>query len=127
MWKSAGKPNKGDLHVAMARSKNLYHDAIRRARRNADLIKAKKLFEASVMGDIQLVSEMKKVQSGGGGVEELPDNVAGAEGEQEIVEKFFEVYSALYNSASTATDVQTIKEKLQVLIQLYGASEQDYW
>ena len=68
------------------------------------------------MGDIQLVSEMKKVQSGGGGVEELPDNVAGAEGEQEIVEKFREVYSALYNSASTATDEQTIKEKLQLLI-----------
>ena len=45
----------------MARSKNQYHYAIRRARRNADLIKAKKLFEASVMGDIQLVSEMKKV------------------------------------------------------------------
>ena len=39
------------------------------------------------MGDIQLVSEMKKVQSCGGGFEELPDNVAGAEGEREIVEK----------------------------------------
>ena len=80
-WLSAGKPNRGDLHVAMARSRNLYHYAIRRAKRNADLLKAKKLFEASVVSDMQLVEEMKKVRSGGGGADELPDNVAGAEGE----------------------------------------------
>ena len=42
--------------------------------------------------------------------------MAGAEGEQEIVEKFREVYSALYNSASTAPEVQIIKDQLQVLI-----------
>ena len=28
VWKCAGKPNRGDLHVAMARSKNQYHYAI---------------------------------------------------------------------------------------------------
>ena len=30
------------------------------------------------------MAEMKKVRSGGGGTDELPDNVAGAEGEEEI-------------------------------------------
>ena len=65
-WRSAGKPNQGELHVAMARSRNLYHYAIRRARRNADRVKAKKLLEAAIAGDIELVSEMKKVRSGGG-------------------------------------------------------------
>jgi hypothetical protein len=123
VWKSAGKPNKVDLHVAMARSRNLYHFAVRRANRNADLVKAKKLFEASLEGDIQLVAEMKKVRSGGGGTDELPDNVAGAEGEKEIVEKFREVYSALYNSASTAPEVQTIKDQLQALIKQESMEE----
>ena len=47
---------------------------------------------------------------------ELPDSVGGVEGEDQIVEKFKEVYSALYNSASTAEEVNTIKEKLSELI-----------
>ena len=59
---------------------------------------------------------MKKVRSGGNGAAELPDNVAGAEGEDEIVEKFKEVYSALYNSSSTAGEVQIIKDRLTELI-----------
>ena len=59
---------------------------------------------------------MKKVRSGGGGEADLPDNVAGAEGEAAIVQKFREVYSALYNSASSAEEVQQIKERLVELI-----------
>ena len=125
VWLSAGKPNRGELHVAMARSRNLYHYAIRRTRRNADLLKAKKMFEASVVSDMQLLEEMKKVRSGGVGADELPDNVAGAEGEQEIVEKFREVYSALYNSASTAPEVQIIKDQLKVLIKQDSMAEVD--
>ena len=42
--------------------------------------------------------------------------MAGAEGEDEIVEKFKEVYSALYNSSSTAGEVQIIKDRLTELI-----------
>ena len=59
---------------------------------------------------------MKRVRSGGDGSAELPDNVAGAEGEEEIVEKLKEVYSALYNSSSTADEVQVIKDRLVGLI-----------
>ena len=123
VWDSAGRPRQGQLHSAMARSRNLYHYAVRRARRQADLHRAKKLFEASVLGDMQLVQETKRVRSPDGGRDELPDNVAGAAGEEEIVEKFREVYSALYNSASTATEVQDIKEKLQVVIKQDSMSE----
>ena len=112
VWVSWGKPNTGDLHVAMARSRNLYHYAVRKAKRQADLFKAKKLLEASLTSDMELLKEMKKIRSGEGGVAELPDNVAGAEGEEAIVEKFREVYSALYNSASTAGEVQVIKAAL---------------
>ena len=65
VWLSAGRPNHGQLHVAMARSRNLYHYAVRRAKRNADYLKAKKLFEASMVGDVQLLKEMKRVRSGG--------------------------------------------------------------
>ena len=46
-----------------------------------------------------------------GGVK-LPDCVDGAEGEEEIVEKFREVYETLYNSAESADAVNQIKNSL---------------
>ena len=114
VWVSVGKPAHGDFHIAMARSRNQYHYAVRRTRRSRDLLRAKKLFEASLIGDIELIKEMKKVKKGCNVNAELPDSVGGVQGEEE--KKFKEVYSALYNSASTADDVDIIKDKLNTLI-----------
>ena len=44
VWVSARRPNAGDLHTMMARSKNQYHYAVRRTKLNAKLVRAKKLF-----------------------------------------------------------------------------------
>ena len=63
---------------------------------------ARKLLEESLASDIELLKEMKKVRCEGGGQAELPDKVAGAEGESAIVEKFRDVYSSLYTSAGWA-------------------------
>ena len=63
VWVSSGKPNTGDLNVAIARSRNLYHYAVRKARRQVDLFKAKKLLEASLTSDMELLKEMKKIRS----------------------------------------------------------------
>ena len=59
---------------------------------------------------------MRKLKAGDLGSAELPDNVAGADGEDEIVEKFREVYSALYNSSSTADEVEVIKHKVREMV-----------
>ena len=75
----------------MAHSRNQYHFAIRRTTRCGELQQAKSLFEASLSGDMDLIKEMKKVKSGCQVVKELPDIVGGAEGEQDICEKFKEV------------------------------------
>ena len=115
-WLSADRPNRGALYSAMRRSRNQYHYAIRRTRRSRDLQRAKRLFEASLQGDMELIKEMKKAKKGCNVAAELPDCVGGADGEDNIVEKFKEVYSALYNSASTEDDVNIIKEKLSELI-----------
>ena len=55
VWISAKRPNTGDLHTMMARSRNQYHYVVRRAKLDCNLAKAKKLFEASVKGDIDLL------------------------------------------------------------------------
>ena len=44
------------------------------------------------------MEQLKKIRKGGKTSPDLPDNVAGACGEEEIVAKFREVYSQLYNS-----------------------------
>ena len=94
MWHSAGRPNGGDLHTAMAGSRNQYHYTVRRASRSVELQKAKSLFQASLAGDMDLIKEMKNAKSGCKVTTELPDNVGGAEGDQEIFEKFRQVYSS---------------------------------
>ena len=90
-WVSAGRPNRGGLHVLMSSSRNQYHYAVRRTKRKAKLSKAIKLFEASMCGDMDLLREMKTIRSGGKGTTKLPENVGGAHGEKEIVEQFREV------------------------------------
>ena len=42
-------------------ARNLCHYAVRRTRRSRDLQRAKKLLEASLTGEMQLLAEMKKV------------------------------------------------------------------
>ena len=116
VWVSARRPNTGDLHIMMARSRNQYHYAVRRLKLNSNLVRAKKLFEASIKSEMDLLKEMKAITRGKGGGEELPDNVAGADGQEEIVEKFKEVYQALYNSADSSRDMDEIKVKLAELI-----------
>ena len=61
---------------------------------------------------MELLKEMKQVKCGKKVSAELPDNV----GETEIVEKFREVYQALYNSAGSSVEMEEIKAKLSGLI-----------
>ena len=79
----------------MTKSRNQYHYAVRRGKLKENLVRATKLFEASVTEETDLLKEMKKIKLGGKHTADLPENVAGANGEEEIVEKFRYVYSAL--------------------------------
>ena len=123
VWVSAGRLNKGELHMIMARTRNQFHYAVRRTQRQADLTRAKKLFEASIDSEMELLKEMKSVKVGRTGGEDLPDCVAGADGEAEIVEKFREVYQALYNSAESSQQMNDIKVKVAELISVDSVQE----
>ena len=71
----------------MKRTRSRYHAAIRKVRRAAEQMKAQKLLEASLLGGSDLMNELKKAR-GGKHTTDLPENVAGANGEEEICEKF---------------------------------------
>ena len=86
-------------------------------------MKAEKLLAAALQGDVALLQEMKKIKRGGGGPPELPDTVAGANGEEEIIEKFRSVYYTLYNSAGSEADMKFLAGKVKELITPEAADE----
>ena len=94
-----------------------YHYAIRRLRRMSDLIRVETLFEASLQGDCNLLAEMKNIRCGGSGRQsDLPDTVAGVQGEEEIVDKFRIVYETLYNSADTQAEMADLLNQVNRMI-----------
>ena len=123
VWIKEGRPNNGWLHATMVKKRSQYHYAVRRITKQSDHIRAKKLFQASMQGELDLLKEMKVVKGGGSSHSELPDCVAGANGPEEIVDKFREVYRALYNSAGTQGEMSELKAKVADLIKLDSVSE----
>ena len=121
IWKSAGSPRHGVLFEIMRKTRNSYHYAVRRIQKKADLIRAQKLFEAAESGDVNLLSEMKKVRGGKKVCHDLPDEVAGASGEVNIVDKFCTVYEELYNSSGSKEALSNMKKEISNDIELGDA------
>ena len=123
VWLAEGRPSHGWLHATMVKKRTQYHYAVRRLKRKADLIRAGKLFVASMESDLHLLKEMKAIKGGNLCQTELPDTVAGANGQEEVVEKFKEVYSLLYNSAESESEMCDLMAKVTNLIQADSLGE----
>ena len=95
----------------MKRSRNLYHYEIRKVKKQADMIRAQKLLEASENSSVDLLNEMKKIRGGKKSSHDLPDDVSGANGQASIVEKFCDVYEELNNSSGSEEALEEIKSK----------------
>ena len=122
IWLSAGRPNHGQLFQIMKATRNRFQYALRRVRRAADAIKAQKLFEASLWGGGDLLAELRKTR-GGRHTPDLPESVAGADGEEEICQKFRHVYSELYSSADTAIETNSVKLRTEENVAQEGFNE----
>ena len=116
VWRSAGMPRTGVLHALMVKTRNSYHYAIRKAKKEADFVRAKKLFEASESSCLDLLHELKCIRAGNKAVVDLPDIVAGANGESEIVAKFRDVYRKLYNTWGSQVEMVEVKNKISSLL-----------
>ena len=85
---AAGKPRQGETQEGKLRSHAQFRHALRRVKRASKLHQAQGLFEASMAGDIELMKEMRRVESGKGNIDELTDTVDGVTGEHEVADKF---------------------------------------
>ena len=108
--------NTGVLHDIMCNTRNKYHYAVRRVKKMSNNIRARKLMDASQSGDVDLLKEMKKIKGGKKTNVNLPECVEDAMGQDEIVEKFKEVYSALYNSAESSIAMEEIKNRIKEMV-----------
>ena len=75
----------------MKQTRYRYHHAVKQVKKRAGEIQARNLLKASETDSMELLAEMKRIKGGNKTVLDLPENVAGASGEKNIVEMFFEV------------------------------------
>ena len=117
VWRRAGRPTTGWIHLQYTEARKQYHLAVLRVKRDRKKHQAEVLLGAAMEGDTQLLKEMKTIKRGGGAINsDLPDSVAGSEGEENIAEKFKEYYENLFNSAPSVEKMTELKSKLENLI-----------
>ena len=97
VWLGAGKPRQGEVHKAKLAAHAQYRHAVRRVKRASKLHQARGLYDAAMMGDIELMKELRRVKSGKGEVDELSSMVDGVSGDSNVANKFKEVFQTLYN------------------------------
>ena len=96
LWISSGKPINTDLHWAMKNSRNQYHYAVRRAKRNHDAIVNNKFVQCCLEGKVDdLLKEVKKMRGSQSKNSTVIDDHVG---DDKIANHFCDIYEELYNS-----------------------------
>ena len=111
-WLVAGKPRHGEAQEAKQRSHAQYRYAVRRVKRASKLFQARGLFGAAMAGDMELMKELRRIKSGKGEIDELPETVDGVTGEREVADQFRKVYQTLYTSAASEKGMDDLQRFL---------------
>ena len=101
----------------MKETRNKYHYAVKAAKRELDRQKSEALGAAAMLGDKEIFKEMKKhLFSKKGGNQDCPDSLEGKVTHDDILEKFRECYSALYNKADRSTEMEEVNSHIEDII-----------
>ena len=68
-------------------------------------------------GDIELMKAMRQVKSGKGEMDELTETVDGVTGEDNVSNKFKQVFDSLYNSADSKVEMEAMQKRIKELVQ----------
>ena len=112
IWLSLGKPSSGGVFNVMKHTRNKYHYAVRKAKRETDRLKSQALAEAAASNNLALFKEMKKCLYNKKCAQDVPDELEGETVFDGILEKFRECYEELYNSSDTSDEMLQIKIEL---------------
>ena len=100
----------------MCWTRNKYHYSVRKAKRLAGKIEASNLLEADILGDVALMTEMKRVMGRKNSGQSVPEELDGKVTHDSILERFKECYKELYNSAGSEEAMDSIKHTLEQII-----------
>ena len=100
-----------------------FRAAVRKAKSDLNSSRGSSLLQAAEAGDKQLLKEMRRVMGPKHEVQNLPDSLEGAVGHEDVLEKFRELYSALYNSAGTQVHMEELLKLVNVKIDCRSDAE----
>lgn len=95
VWMSAGKPQNCNLHLVMRRTRNKYHYAIRKVRKQEALIRKNKFLDDCLSGNVNNIFE--KIKSDRKNKASSAKTVDGISGQENIADLFKNIYSDVYN------------------------------
>ena len=110
VWLSAGKPMNCELHSLMKRTRNKYHYAIRKVRKQESIIR-KNNFHAEILeGNVNNIFEKIKLSRGNG--PSAAKTVNGVSGSDNIAGLFHDIYSKIYNTYDDKAEVLDLLDKI---------------
>ena len=105
VWKSAGKPNQGDLYNVMKNAKAQYKYAIRRLKKAGDSILNEKFVNSILKGGCNIFAEVRKLR---GKSRTCSSTIDGEVGASNIANRFSNIYSDLYSKVEPNGDLDEL-------------------
>ena len=107
VWVSAGRPLDNNLHRLMKTTRNKYHFAIKKVKKQEEAIRKSKFLQACLNNKIEdIFSELKAMRNKGGHISKVID---GKNKQPEIAEHFKEMYQEIYNIHDDTAEFNRIK------------------
>ena len=116
VWLSAQRPRSGQLYSIMCSTRNKYHYVVKKVKRAADSLDARRLVDASQEGNLMLMKEIKKTLRSKKIKQDVPDEIDGKVTPETIIDRFRECYQRLYNSAGSDNAMEEICRNLEAII-----------
>ena len=109
VWISYGKPENNSVHHIMKTSKNQFHYAVRRAKKNEANIRKEKFLQQCLNNDTNtLFKDLKDKRK----ISQRPNNIDGVTGGENIANKLKNTYEELYNSHKDKDETKVILNQI---------------
>ena len=113
IWVSLGRPLNCEVHNVMKRTRNLFHYAVRRVKKNREKIEQDNLLVSFLDGKVNnLIKELKSQRSKCKA--KVPSHMDGHTGSENIANHFASKYSELYNSNDSQADTNNLLNDLNI-------------
>ena len=122
IWLSCGKPRDCELHNLMKRTRNAYHLAVRKVKKNRAKIQQDKMVDSLLNGGTSnLLQELKAQRLGNSN--NVASKIDGHSGSENIANHFSTIYSKLYSKNKSDQEMKDFLIDLNSNIGLQNLSE----